>query len=119
MTIPLSRSRLLELLAVAASKRVVVIGDAILDVYLRGEVDRISPEAPVPVVRVVERRYALGGAANVAQNVRALGAACDLVAVAGDDPGGRQLRAMLAELGIGDRWMVGVGRPTTTKTRVV
>ena len=70
-----------------------------LDVYLRGEVDRISPEAPVPVVHVRERRYALGGAGNVAQNVRAMGAACDLVAAIGDDPGGRTVCAMLRDIG--------------------
>src|SRR6184192_4080245 len=115
----LTRPRLLELLDDAARRRAVVVGDAMLDVYLRGEVERISPEAPVPVVRVVERRYALGGAANVAQNVRAVGAACDLVAAVGDDPGGRQLRAMLSELGIDGRSLVEVARPTTTKTRVV
>ena len=60
-----------------------------LDVYLRGDVDRISPEAPVPVVRVRERRHALGGAANVAQNVAALGAGCDLVAAIGRRRGRR------------------------------
>ena len=66
----LSRDRLVALLDAAARAGVAVVGDAMLDVYLRGDVERISPEAPVPVVRVRERRYALGGAANVAQNVR-------------------------------------------------
>ncbi|MDQ3082851.1 MAG: D-glycero-beta-D-manno-heptose-7-phosphate kinase, partial [Gemmatimonadota bacterium] len=70
----ISRARLLALLAGAKGKRVVVIGDAMLDVYLRGEVARISPEAPVPVVRVTERKLALGGAANVANNVVTIGA---------------------------------------------
>jgi D-beta-D-heptose 7-phosphate kinase/D-beta-D-heptose 1-phosphate adenosyltransferase len=70
-----------------------------LDVYLRGEVERISPEAPVPVVRVRERRDALGGAANVAQNVAALGAACALVATVGRDAAGERLTAMLAAIG--------------------
>jgi D-beta-D-heptose 7-phosphate kinase/D-beta-D-heptose 1-phosphate adenosyltransferase len=91
----LSRERLTCLLEAASRARVTVVGDAMLDVYLRGDVDRISPEAPVPVVRVRDRRYALGGAGNVAQNVCAAGATCDLVATAGDDLGGRQLRAML------------------------
>ena len=75
MSVPLLRGRLEALLATAPSQRVVVVGDAMLDVYLRGDVERISPEAPVPVVRVLERKDALGGAANVAQNVAALGAA--------------------------------------------
>src|SRR4051812_10026037 len=91
---PLSRDRLVALLEAARSTHVTVVGDAMLDVYLRGDVERISPEAPVPVVRVRERRYALGGAANVVQNVRAIGAGCELVAAVGDDDGGRRLRGM-------------------------
>lgn len=115
----LSRPRLEALLAAAPQQRVVVVGDAMLDVYLRGDVERISPEAPVPVVRVRERRDALGGAANVAQNVAALGAPCTLVAAVGDDRGGEQLRAMLATLGADPSGLVVTGRPTTTKTRVL
>src|SRR5579862_518185 len=99
----ISRPRLVELLDAARGKRVAVVGDAMLDVYLRGDVDRISPEAPVPVVRVRERRYALGGAGNVAQNVRAVGARCDLVAAIGDDAGGRQLSSMLDAIDAGLR----------------
>src|SRR5215471_7978956 len=116
---PLARDRLLSLLETASSKRIAVIGDAMLDVYLRGEVERISPEAPVPVVRVLDRRHALGGAANVAQNVRAVGARCDLVATVGDDAGGRQLRGMLEAIGASVDSLVPVRRPTTTKTRIV
>ena len=65
----LSRDRLVSLLQTAATRRVTVVGDAMLDVYLRGDVERISPEAPVPVVRVRERRNALGGAGNVSAHV--------------------------------------------------
>jgi rfaE bifunctional protein kinase chain/domain len=115
----LSRDRLANLLELASRRRVTVIGDAMLDVYLRGEVERISPEAPVPVVRVRDRRYALGGAGNVAQNVRAVGAQCDLVAAVGDDAGGRQLCSMLDAIGAGLGSLVTVDRPTTTKTRIV
>src|SRR4051812_7282210 len=115
----LSRDRLASLLSAAASRRVAVIGDAMLDVYLRGEVERISPEAPVPVVRVRDRRYALGGAGNVAQNVRAVGAECDLVAAVGDDLGGKQLRSMLGAIEANVGALVDVDRPTTTKTRIV
>jgi D-beta-D-heptose 7-phosphate kinase/D-beta-D-heptose 1-phosphate adenosyltransferase len=115
----LSRDRLTTLLQAASRCRVTVIGDAMLDVYLRGDVDRISPEAPVPVVRVRDRRYAIGGAGNVAQNVRAVGATCDLVATVGEDPGGRQLRAMLEELGVDPASLVTGERPTTMKTRIV
>src|ERR1700678_604630 len=81
----ITRRRLEALLGASSRVRVAVIGDAMLDVYLRGDVDRISPEAPVPVVRVRDRHHALGGAANVAQNVAALGAACGLrAAMRGD-----------------------------------
>ena len=119
MTPTISRARLGDLLTNAASQHVVIIGDAMLDVYLRGDVDRISPEAPVPVVRVRDRKLALGGAANVAQNVAALGAGCDLVAVTGDDAAGHMLRDRLEAGRMESRSLVQVGRPTTTKTRVM
>lgn len=90
-----------------------------LDEYLVGDVDRISPEAPVPVVRVRERRYAMGGAANVAQNVVAAGAECRLIAAVGDDIAGAQLKQMLADAGIATDGLQVVARPTTRKTRVV
>ncbi len=116
-----SRARLVNLLeAISATPpRIAVVGDAMLDLYLKGDVDRISPEAPVPVVRVRERRYALGGAANVTQNVLAVGARCELVAAVGRDSAGTQLRAMLAERGAEPQGLVDCDRPTTTKTRVV
>src|SRR5215217_7990285 len=119
MTLRLPRARLLALLDAAAAQRVTIVGDAMLDVYLRGDVDRISPEAPVPVVRVRERKEALGGAANVAQNVAALGAGCALVAAVGRDIAGGRLREMLAEIGADPRALVEVARPTTTKSRVL
>jgi D-beta-D-heptose 7-phosphate kinase/D-beta-D-heptose 1-phosphate adenosyltransferase len=115
----LTRDRLISLLDASAARRVAVVGDAMLDVYLRGEVDRISPEAPVPVVHIHDRRYALGGAGNVAQNVRAVGATCDLVATIGDDFGGRQICTMLGAMSASLGSLVTVNRPTTTKTRVV
>jgi rfaE bifunctional protein kinase chain/domain len=119
MPLSISRDRLEELLERAAETRVVAVGDAMLDEYLVGDVDRISPEAPVPVLRVTERRYALGGAANVAQNVVAIGAECRLVAAIGDDPAGSQLTSMLADIGVPSRGLLTVSRPTTRKTRVV
>ena len=115
----LSRERLVEILDAARGTRVVIVGDAMLDVYLRGDVDRISPEAPVPVVRVRERRDALGGAANVAQNVAVLGAIPQLVAAVGRDPAGARLHAMLSQMGAGTDRLVEVDRPTTTKTRIL
>src|SRR4051812_31261186 len=114
MTALIDRTRLVALLELAAERRVAVVGDAMLDVYLRGDVERISPEAPVPVVRVRDRKYALGGAANVAQNVAAAGACIEFVAAVGDDEPGRRLREMLARLRGGHASLVEVARPTTT-----
>lgn len=99
-----------------------VVGDLMLDVYLSGTVSRISPEAPVPVVQVEEERTALGGAANVAANVVALGARCDVLGVIGRDEGARAVRAALEALGDGraqPMLLEHPERPTTTKTRVM
>jgi D-glycero-beta-D-manno-heptose-7-phosphate kinase len=119
MALTISRARLEGLLEGAAGTRIVAIGDAMLDEYLVGDVDRISPEAPVPVVRVRERRFALGGVANVAQNVVAAGAECRLVCAIGSDAAGQQLGRMLAEIGVASDGVVTGSRPTTRKTRVV
>lgn len=119
MLAAIARDRLAALLEAARGRRVAVVGDAMLDVYLRGDVERISPEAPVPVLRVRERRDALGGAANVAQNVLAVGGRCTLVAAVGDDRAGERLHALLAGQGGATDALVTVARPTTTKTRLV
>src|SRR5258708_20531607 len=92
----LTRDRIEALLRRMAGAKVVVVGDAMLDVYLVGEVDRVSPEAPVPVVTVHASRHGLGGAANVAANVAALGAECRLVAVVGQDAPGTSGRGQPA-----------------------
>jgi D-beta-D-heptose 7-phosphate kinase/D-beta-D-heptose 1-phosphate adenosyltransferase len=115
-----TRERLLELLGKMNGRRIVVVGDAMLDVYLEGDADRLSPEAPVPVVTVRSRRTALGGAGNVAANVAATGAECRLVAVVGDDARADTLRTELAQARLADRFLaVAPGRPTTSKTRVM
>jgi D-beta-D-heptose 7-phosphate kinase/D-beta-D-heptose 1-phosphate adenosyltransferase len=102
------------------SVRVLVLGDLMLDVYLRGTASRLSPEAPVPVVRISEEWCALGGAANVASNVVSLGATCELAGCVGIDRAGEQLREELARRGIGSRGLLLVeGRPTTVKTRIM
>ncbi|MEP6857885.1 MAG: PfkB family carbohydrate kinase [Gemmatimonadales bacterium] len=115
----ISRDRLIDLLNAGAGQRVAIVGDAMLDVYLRGDVDRISPEAPVPVVRVREKELALGGAANVAHNVFAIGAQCTLVCAVGDDAEGQVVKEMLREMGAASRSIVTVQRRTTTKTRIL
>jgi len=122
MTEPLrfTRDRLADLLKKMAECRIVVVGDAMLDIYLAGDAERISPEAPVPVVTVRGRRYALGGAANVAANVAAIGAECRLVAVIGDDARGDSVRGELMLHRLTDKHLVvAAARPTTSKTRVV
>jgi D-glycero-beta-D-manno-heptose-7-phosphate kinase len=116
----LSIRRTEQILQAARDVRVLVVGDVMLDVYLRGIASRISPEAPVPVVRVEEEWRALGGAANVAANVAALGAHCELVGCIGDDRAGEDLVAELRRHGIGADGMVRpAGRPTTVKTRII
>ena len=111
---------MIELLNAGAEQRVAIVGDAMLDVYLRGDVDRISPEAPVPVVRVRDKELALGGAANVAHNVAAIGAQCTLVCAVGDDAEGQVVKEMLREIGAASpRSIVTVQRRTTTKTRIL
>jgi rfaE bifunctional protein kinase chain/domain len=112
--------RAAELLARMSGRRVVVIGDVMIDEWIWGDVSRISPEAPVPVVAVREHTFTLGGAGNVASNLRALGARVAFVGGIGDDAEGARLRAMFDDLGVDARGLVTLrDRPTTRKTRVV
>jgi rfaE bifunctional protein kinase chain/domain len=117
---PLTRDRLLHLVQRMRDSRVVIVGDIMLDRYLVGDTERLSPEAPVPVVTVRERTARLGGAANVAMNVAALGARSLLVGVVGDDTDGAAIRQELAVGRLEDRYVLSVaGRPTTSKTRII
>jgi D-beta-D-heptose 7-phosphate kinase/D-beta-D-heptose 1-phosphate adenosyltransferase len=117
---PLSRERLAEILDSMEGLRVAVIGDLMLDRYLLGTVDRISPEAPVPVVVVDEERDEPGGAANVAANIAALGATAEIVGAVGDDAAGDRLREVLGYHEVESGGLVQVpGRTTTTKTRIL
>ncbi len=101
-------------------KRILVIGDIMLDEWLWGQVSRISPEAPVPVVEVRSQSYTLGGAGNVANNLAALGARVRLIGVVGDDEAGRRVRGLCKELRIDTSGIAAVrGRPTTQKMRIV
>lgn len=99
---------------------VVVVGDVMLDNYCWGDVERQSPEAPVPVVSVKKRESRLGGAANVALNCVALGAKVTLASVVGDDADGKQLTQLANEAGIDTTLLqYSKQRPTTTKTRII
>jgi D-glycero-beta-D-manno-heptose-7-phosphate kinase len=102
-----------------AKARVLVIGDAMLDRYWHGAVDRISPEAPVPVVKVAREEERMGAAANVAYNVTTLGAQASFLGVVGDDEPGRRLEAMLKETGIATHLKRDPGLRTTVKLRVI
>jgi|SRR5687768_12757203 len=116
----LTSTRLDEILLRARDLHVLVVGDLMLDVYLRGAASRISPEAPVPVVKVSEEWRALGGAANVAANAAALGARATVVGCIGSDAAGRELLQELTESGISpDGVIESADRPTTIKTRIM
>jgi rfaE bifunctional protein kinase chain/domain len=99
--------------------RVLVVGDVMLDRYLHGTVDRISPEAPVPVVKVTREEERLGGAANVACNVVSLGAQASFVGVVGDDDPGHRIAALLEGSGIRPHLKRDPGLMTTVKLRVI
>ena len=97
--------------------RVLVLGDVMLDRYVSGNASRLSPEAPIPVLRPSARRATLGGAANVALNVATLGGRAALIGVVGDDADGAELMRLLACSGVVPYLVVVPGRPTTAKTR--
>lgn len=102
------------------SKNILIIGDVMIDSYMWGKVNRISPEAPVPVVSITERENRLGGAANVALNIRALGATAFMAAVIGDDDRGKNFFELLAKRKLNSKGIVvSKDRPTTVKHRVI
>jgi D-glycero-beta-D-manno-heptose-7-phosphate kinase len=120
MPADLELERLSAVLGLFPHRRLLVIGDLMLDEFLWGKASRISPEAPVPVVNVVKETYYPGGAANVARNAREFGAAIALMGVAGDDAPGARLLDLLEGCGI-DTALVerDASRPTTMKTRII
>ena len=121
MTLPsLDAGRARELVGRFSGLAVLVVGDVMLDRFIVGRVTRISPEAPVPIVRFESEHVRLGGAANVAHNIAALGGRASLVGIVGVDAPADSLRAQLAAAGIGTDGLVADGtRPTTEKVRVV
>jgi len=106
-------------LAELARRRILVVGDVMLDRYWHGAVDRISPEAPVPVVKVSREEERIGAAANVAYNVATLGASASFLGVVGEDEPGRRLEALLRETGIAAHLKRDPGLRTTVKLRVI
>lgn len=102
-----------------SNKKILVLGDIMLDRYINGKVTRISPEAPVQVLKEENQESALGGAANVAKNISALGAQVTLVGVIGSDESAKSIRSLCRESSILTKLVVDNSRPTTTKTRIV
>jgi rfaE bifunctional protein kinase chain/domain len=103
-----------------SSIRVLIIGDVMLDSYIWGAVERISPEAPVPIINVKKKDYRLGGAANVALNALSLGATPILCALIGDDDDGKKILQRMEERGMSKEGIIiSKDRPTTVKTRVI
>ncbi len=100
--------------------KVAVVGDVMLDTYWWGNVDRISPEAPVPVVAVTKREHRIGGAGNVALNIASLGASVSMISVLGKDDDGQQLTALLQQNNINTKYLVhSEHRITTNKIRII
>ena len=118
--IQLTRQRVDQLLTGAAKRTIVVYGDVMLDEFVWGDVTRISPEAPVPVVDIRRESVHPGGAANVLANIVALGARATVVGVIGADSAGERLRSELDEMGAsGETLIIDLARPTTLKTRII
>ena len=117
----LNKIRVTEILNTLRDRNVVVLGDVMLDEFVWGDVTRISPEAPVPVVDVRRESIHLGGAANVLANLVSLGARGTVVGVVGNDDAGKRLRNGLRELGTSasDHLIVDEDRPSTIKTRII
>jgi D-beta-D-heptose 7-phosphate kinase/D-beta-D-heptose 1-phosphate adenosyltransferase len=115
-----TRKALLDQIDAFPDARVMVIGDVMIDHFIWGGVNRISPEAPVPVVNVTSESLCLGGAANVVHNIRTLGGKVYAVGVAGDDSLGRKIVQDLKALNLStDGIIIANGRPTTVKTRII
>ena len=101
-------------------KKILIIGDVMIDAYMWGDVNRISPEAPVPVVSVMQKEYRLGGAANVAKNIKSLDAMPIICSVVGNDESGKMFNNLLMQAGMSNEGIVmSTNRPTTVKTRVI
>src|SRR5262249_300595 len=115
----LTRNRVDQLFSAFDDKTVIVVGDIMLDEFVWGKVRRISPEAPGPVIEVVNETYRLGGAANVGGNIRALGGNAVPIGVIGRDRAADRLAGLLRDAKIPDSGLVRDDRPTTLKTRIV
>jgi D-glycero-beta-D-manno-heptose-7-phosphate kinase len=122
MTTALTHKRASDLLRILTDRNIVVLGDVMLDEFIWGDVSRVSPEAPVPVVDIRRESTHLGGAANVLANLLALGAKATVIGVVGDDFAGERIRISVREKSAtqtDSSLIVDSSRPTTTKTRII
>jgi rfaE bifunctional protein kinase chain/domain len=108
-----------EYLEKIVDMHVLIIGDSMLDRYVQGSVTRISPEAPVPVLKMNSIEMKLGGAANVAQNIQSIGARASLISVIGDDQAGQHFRASMEQAGLNTDYLIETETGTTVKTRIM
>ena len=116
----MAQTDLVALVEALARTRVLCVGDVMLDHYIRGRVERISPEAPVPVLHVEDEESRLGGAGNVVRNLHALGAETCFISVTGNDPAGRDISRMMAALGNAEAHLLAArNRVTPVKTRYI
>ncbi len=115
----MNRARVEQILNRFSGKTVLVVGDLMLDEFIWGKVRRISPEAPVPVVEVLDETYRLGGSGNVAANIRALDGTPIPVGVAGGDSAAERVAELMTQHGIAASALVRANRPTTLKTRII
>ncbi|MEE2699328.1 MAG: D-glycero-beta-D-manno-heptose-7-phosphate kinase [Pseudomonadota bacterium] len=110
---------LLALVSQLTKARVLVVGDVMVDHFHYGEVNRISPEAPIPVLKVERENTMLGGAGNVVRNLRSLSAKTRFLTITGKDPAGREVTRMIKKQGVKDTPIIDDERPTSTKTRFI
>ncbi|MGA3306836.1 MAG: PfkB family carbohydrate kinase, partial [Stellaceae bacterium] len=116
----MAQTDLVALVEALARTRVLCVGDVMLDHYIHGRVERISPEAPVPVLHVDGEESRLGGAGNVLRNLHALGCETCFISVTGNDPAGREISRMVAKLGNAEAHVLAArNRITPVKTRYI
>src|SRR2546421_11957236 len=115
----LNRSQMGQLLESFAGKKILIVGDIMVDEFIWGKVRRLSPEAPVPVVEVSDETYRLGGSGNVAANIRAMDAAPISIGIIGQDPAGDRILNLMEQSQIEISGLIRNNRPTTRKTRII
>src|SRR6516162_2750662 len=115
----MNRNRVEQILNAFTRKTIIIVGDAMLDEFIWGKVRRISPEAPVPVVEVIEETYRLGGSGNVAANIQELGGTAMPIGIVGRDAASDSIGELLEKAGIETYGLVRADRPTTLKSRIL